>query len=421
MKDTTKIILLLFTFMSIFLIVTHSVISIDYGTWTDLNDTDVNDWMGNGMQILDTIYYDNLVYVLTANPFSIIGVYNYTDNTLYNITNVTGYIGTAQILHMKIYNDIIYIVGSGGRFFSYNITSNTYYNLSSTDTGNWIGTSSILNLDIDKNNNLIYLVLQTGKYGYYNISDNITYTLNYTDIDNWIGVTTINSVAVDNRTNNVYIGIQSAQNGRLGVYNITSNTTINLTNTTLNNWTVSGFSALFYDYNNNLIYTGLTSTANSNLGVYNISSNIWYDLTDTSLNNWANGLQVNSLYYDSENNLLYTGSNNGRFGVYDPATNIWYDLSDTDNNNWAGTSSITSIDKNLNNNLIYTGLNIGFGVYNPLNISLCIDSCPELPLISGYGTADYTPVINIFVVLMIIGVVLGLIVLFWREMHERKN
>jgi len=275
--------------------------------------------------------------------------------SLFNLSKGFEGTGTNTITGLVAVDDSIYIGLGAGNFGVYNITSNQWTNLNQTDSGNWVGTSSLNSLAFDNFNNLIYIGLSLGKFGVYNITSNIWSDLSNTSIGNWSGSISVNAVVYDDINKLIYTG-----GGKLGVYNITSNVWTFLGNTSTGNWT-GGLTIfpLFYDNVTNLLYTGMS---NGKLGVYNITSNIWSDLGNFI------SKSILSIELDRNNNLIYAGFTAGNFGVYNITSNQWINLNQTDSGNWAGISDVRKVIYDPINNLVYTGLQNGkFGVYNPID------------------------------------------------------
>ena len=194
--------------------------------------------------------------------------------------------------------------------------------------------------------------------------------LSTTDAGNWVGTSTVQSIA--NTGNLVYTGIDD---GLFGVYNSTSNVWTNLSATDTGNWvgtnTVYGIAV---NPNDNLVYTVLSL---GNFGVYNRTSNVWTNLSTTDAGDWAGTYSMMSVAVNSNDNLVYTGGANGKLGVYNRTSNVWTDLSATNAGDWVGTSIIYDVAVNLNGSLVYTGIQNGkFGVYTFGSSLIVVQSYP---------------------------------------------
>lgn len=103
-------------------------------------------------------------------------------------------------------NNLIYFGGVNGLFGVYNITTNSSENLSATDTGNWIGASTINSLVYSSHDDLIYIGLYDGKFGAYNRTTNTTEDLSATDAGDWINAQQIESLTYDSNNKLIYFG-----------------------------------------------------------------------------------------------------------------------------------------------------------------------------------------------------------------------
>jgi hypothetical protein len=276
--------------------------------------------------------------------------FNYKITTDLSSTDTGNWIGTDHIYGLTNYNGKIYLGLTSGKFGVYDIDTNVLTDLSSTDTGNWIGTDHIYGLT--NYNGKIYLGLTSGKFGVYDIDTNVLTDLSSTDTGNWIGTNFINGLIALN--NKIYLGLT---NGKFGVYDIDTNVLTDLSSTDTGNWIgEDNIHALVSS--NGKIYLGLS---NGKFGVYDPNTNITTDLSSTDTGNW---IGTNFIYgLIALNNKIYLGLTNGKFGVYDIDTNVLTDLSSTDTGNWIGTDHIYGLTNY--NGKIYLGLTSGkFGVYD---------------------------------------------------------
>jgi hypothetical protein len=314
-------------------------------TTYDLSATDLSDWISNSN--VNALAFDstnNLVYI-GANSGKF-GVYNRTDGITYDLsatdTSPANWISTNNInaLAYDPTHNLVYFGGAGGRFGVYDRINNTAYNL----TNAVIGTNVIYSLAFDSTNNLVYIGAVNGKFGVYNPVTNTTSDLSTTDPGDWIGTSTtlsrINALTFDSTNNLVYIG---AASGKFGVYNRTDNTAYDLRLTVLGNWTKNyNITSLAFDSTNTLVYLGAN---NGTFGVYNRTDNTAYDLSTTTPNNWLGLLSpitIKALSFNSVGNMLYLGGDYAEFGVYNRTSNITSDLRGTAANAWLGASQISS-------------------------------------------------------------------------------
>ena len=134
---------------------------------------------------------------------------------------------------------------------------------------------------------------------------------------------------------------------------------VNNTSQNLNtlNWIgTTNINSLAYDSVNNLVYFSATGI----LGDYNRTSNTVDDLRITNNSNWSKSLGINALTYDSNNKLVYYIFANG-FGDYNRTSNTTENLTGT----WVGIGSFSAMTYDSNKTLIYLGGGTGlFYVYN---------------------------------------------------------
>jgi len=242
------------------------------------------------------------------------------------------------------------------------VPANTTIDLSAT--GDWF-VNIPEGIVYDGNNNLVYIVGQGGEFGVYNRTSNISINLNETDTGNFIGSANILRITYDSNADLVYLGGGIVTPGRVvfAVYNRTSDVTENLNSTDSGGWFADDqLQGIAYDSNNDLVYIGPT---NSKFGVYNRTSNISTDLSTTDAGDWLTPSHIQGLVYDNNNDLVYVSASSGKFGVYNRTSNVLTDLSATDTGDWMGTSTVAPMTYDSNNDLVYIGVGSGkFGVYN---------------------------------------------------------
>ncbi|MDO8528574.1 MAG: PGF-pre-PGF domain-containing protein [Nanoarchaeota archaeon] len=235
----------------------------------------------------------------------------------------------------------------------------------------WLGNKTIQSAELDSTHNLIYFVGGNGLFGFYNITSNTTTDLSGTDNENWIGNQEIRSLAVDSTNDLVYLlGYKYTcgsvlGNNLFGVYNRTSNITENLNTTDNGDWLGPNpqIGGIVVDSSTHLAYfRGISGF----FGVYNRTSN-----TSENLNVTLNGFtgSLCEIIINQNNNLIYLGGGNGAFGAYNRTSNVTENLTMTSSFPNFGARNILSFCIDSSNNLIYlTGSGAGvstlFSVYN---------------------------------------------------------
>src|SRR3989338_1103963 len=245
-----------------------------------------------------------------------------------NGTDTGDWMGTttlSKIVYVP-YNGLVYLAGSSGVFGVYNDTSNVTTDLRAVDTGNWIGTTSITALTFDSTKNLVYLAGSSGVFGFYNISSNKTTNLSGTDTGNWFGNIFINSLAYDSTRGVIYLA--GSNPGLFGVYNVSKNVSFDLSGTDTGNWiggcTYNYIKTSTYDSTRDLVYLGGGSLAGEPglFGVYNATSNVTSDLRATDRGNWIGTVDIKYMTYDSSKGLIYLVGSSALFGVYNVTINF---------------------------------------------------------------------------------------------------
>src|SRR3989338_6623858 len=101
-----------------------------------------------------------------------------------------------------------------------NLTAGIWKDLSTKDTGDWVGTTNfndVFGIAVNPNNNLVYTGLGAGKFGVYNHSNGVWMDLSgndtYPETIDWIGTTNIRAIAVNPNDNLVYTVVKR---GKLG-------------------------------------------------------------------------------------------------------------------------------------------------------------------------------------------------------------
>jgi PGF-pre-PGF domain-containing protein len=337
-------------------------------TFEDLRGTDAGGWFDNA--VIGAAAYDtnnNLVYLSgegTIVPF--FGVYDAGNNESYDLSQtdtddwMSSFVTAVEEMSYDSANDLLYLVGVNGLFGVYNITDNTTYSLMGTDTDDWINDTDLYGSGYDSENNLVYFTGGEGLFGFYNITSNVTYDLNGTDPGNWIGSDssyTLLDVIYNQDNGLVYL---AGFNGLFGAYNISDNTTYDLSGTDPGNWmSGGGISTLSYDSSNNLIYF---VGDNKLFGAYNISDNTTYDLRAATDSEVIDNT-LKSVAVDSNNGLAYLGGYTGTIGYYNKTSNTYTDLNLP--NDWVRFNTLSALASDEDNNMVYfSGGSDFFGVYN---------------------------------------------------------
>jgi len=303
-------------------------------------------------------------WIATANSVALIewADWDVGEWTNLSTTDAGDWVGTSGTngVAVNLNDNLVYTIGVSGKFGVYNRTSNVWSDLSATDTGNWMGTAAGNGVAVNLNDNLVYTV-GFARFGVYNRTSNVWTNLYDTDAGNWVGLSdNVHDVAVNQNNNLVYT---ANENGMFGVYNRTSNVWSDLSATDAGDWASNHeVYAVIVNQNNNLVYTALAA---GHIGVYNRTSNVWSDLSATDTGDWVGTTAAQDVAVNQNNNLVYTALAAGKFGVYNRTSNVWTNLSTTDTGNWLGTTSIPAVAVSLNSNLVYIGADVGkFGAYN---------------------------------------------------------
>lgn len=339
----------------------YDIVSVN--NWTAIP---INVSPNTGVDIYRSTYdsTNDLIYTGQYAPYIVpmqLGVYNKSSNTWSSISdtdagNWAGYANVISIIYNPT-NNLVYTGQTGGLLGAYNISDNTWYDLSATDTLDWAGLSNILSLTYDSDSNLIYTGLTDAKFGVYDPSTNV-----WTDLSATSGLpplSNVNALTYNNNSKLIYLGIDT---GILGWYNASSNSGGN------SGYDLSAIKSLTYDATSDLVYVGQTG---GKLRTYKYIDSfpfyVWTDLSATDPGDWASTSDTLSLTIDSQNNLIYTGSNSldHGFGVYDPSTNVWTDLGLVSTPQTIYTLTYDSKDGTIYTGLSYNGLGESrFGVYD---------------------------------------------------------
>ncbi len=278
-------------------------------------------------------------------------------------TDEEGFFSEIRDISVSPIDELVYIAIFSGKFGAYNRTSNTTENLSTTDPGDWMGTSQhVESVSVSPIDGLVYTGSSSSKLGVYNRTSNVWDDLRGTDIGDWMASSfTVSTISVSPINGLVYLGLPS---GNFGAYNRTSNVTENLSATDPGGWadgpySVNGISVSSVD---GLVYTAINS---GKFGAYNRTSNVWEDLGTTDTGNWISVSHVNDVSVSPIDGLVYVVAASGKFGAYNRTSNITEDLSSTDTGGWVGTDNTVGVSVSPINGLVYTvGINGKFGAYN---------------------------------------------------------
>jgi hypothetical protein len=314
-------------------------------TWYDLSTTDRYPEYGwiTGAAIPIGKYNGNIYYSISATTGAYIAKYDPITNILSQVSTVSWCGVNPLMVDDLIYCNPTYSVLAPVRFTVYNITSNTFTDLTDSDnaTGNWAGTFNIQSFA--KMHNLIFTrVAGTGMFGVYNTTDGIWYYLPLTNISiTQYGLSNGgNFMIADESTDILYLGLGAFSAPpyitTFGIYNVTSGN-YSVVSPPFYNSTVGISTMIGLQLVNDTIYGGIGNGnyPAPNFFAFNTTSRTWRDLSNTTVNNWANNTWFSgnsgngALQYDDTNGVLYTsmGGNPIKFGVYVIANNTWYNHS----------------------------------------------------------------------------------------------
>ena len=233
-------------------------------------------------------------------------------------TKWTAAVGSSENIQSLICdsaNNFIYIGGLSGSFVAYNIATDTAINLTSKISTNW-STTAIYSMTFDSVNNIIYIAGDSGKFG-------------------------------------AFAGGSDPANG----------TWTYLTSKISADWSTSYIGTMIFDSTNGVIYlAGAFGRFGAFAGSSNPANGTWTYLTSKISADWVSTV-INSLTFDSTNNLIYIGGNEGKFGAFaggsNPANGTWTYLKTKISADWA-TNSVYALAYDSINNKIYLGGQSGF-------------------------------------------------------------
>lgn len=264
--------------------------------------------------------------------------YNITNKTITNYNTAGGFINSQYLSKIIPYKDGFFLIGSYGYFNYYNITNNTFINLTSNLTymfGSISTNSNLATLDNDSDR-LFFYYANTGKYMLYeyNISNNNI--INLTTYLPTIHATIpfIYTLEYDSNRKLLWMAAYSDNtNGKkaLGYFNLTNNYSYTNMNSSFIAIDPSGttVSAQGLKIDGDILYY-LHSSTNYKLIKYNISSNISNVLgisTGTNYYSFDNIISLSSSPITSfliNNNNLYGDFSNKGFFFYNSSSNLSY-------------------------------------------------------------------------------------------------
>jgi len=241
---------------------------------------------------------------------------------------------------------------------------NVTMDLSATDVGNFIGTSTVHAVSTDNNTGGAYLGMAGGKLGYYNESTNITHDLSATDVGNWIGTTPVYYISFDPTGDGAYfIGdVEVGANAIFGYYNKSTNITHDLRITKASS---SGQQIVDWVSTDTINGGAYFVTRLGRFYYYNKTSNETHNLSATDIGGWMGTTDINTVTFNSIDGGAYIGLDAGRYGYYNKSANSTIDLRSTDTGDWIGSNDITAMAfDSLNDGFYIAGANGIFGYYN---------------------------------------------------------
>jgi PGF-pre-PGF domain-containing protein len=225
-----------------------------------------------------------------SQTYGFLAYYNLSENKTYDLSNTYEHNFSSGYSYPLQYNSVdglMYVGAYGpGGFGAYNLTANLTYNFSKKGVGllfngSTSGRSNLLKFTVNPNTGDIFMGgIDNGGgsggeriFGLYNITTQVIHDLSFTDANegNWFnnhGLQEVYGLAFDNVSNGVYIG---GEDSLFGFYNLTSNMTVNLTNTDVSDWmghrsgTTDYIYDLAFDHVNERVYLSMD---NGKFGFY---------------------------------------------------------------------------------------------------------------------------------------------------------
>jgi len=283
------------------------------------------------------------------------------------------------------------------RYFS--IISNSSSSLNDKDAGDWLTTSggSILSISYDFNMNRTYFLISS-RFGYYDGNLDALIDLSGNDDGNWFATGSLKSLYYANGINRTYIGggrIGGAGPVLFGWFDIALNKSINASGSDIGDWLDRPFGdstveikSITRDNKRNITYIGGSL---GKFGYFNETSNQTINLNGTDVNNWIKESVINSLSWDGKTDLVYMSLSGGRYGYYDINKNQTIDLTSQDDGDWIGGDSLSSIVFDVDNNRTYLTGGGKFGYYGN-DVLTSEDQPPKI--INNYTYPQLTPTLN---------------------------
>lgn len=159
---------------------------------------------------------------------------------------------------------------------------------------------------------IMFVLLISFVKGEYGISYNLTPT-----VSDWLGSSQIQVMETAPDENIVFIG---SIDGKLGYYNASSNTSTDLTPTTIGWLPAASYWSMAYDSTHRLLYF-TNGQVIDYFGYYNLSDN-----TSTKINPGIDWNYFTKIIYDKQRDLIWFSSNDGNYGFYNPRTNMKHNI-----------------------------------------------------------------------------------------------
>ena len=232
---------------------------------------------------------DGVTFDVTNNGAYVIGTYG-NNFGFYNpstdiVTNFDTGIFSGNSLKSIAYdknNNGVYIAGTNGMFLYYDLTANSYTNLS--NAGQWINTTTVNGVVYDDINDGAYIAGDNGLIGHYMRKSNITIDLRSPDAGDWLRSQNPNilGIAFDNKTKGIYF----SGSGVFGAYSFINIVPVK-TGVSVN---------VVFDNNATLAFTNVISAGETTI-----------DVSATPPAN-ATGFLLNGTYYDIQTTANYSGT-----------------------------------------------------------------------------------------------------------------
>lgn len=317
---------------------------------------------GLDSQGASTLIYDNdskNIYLGTTSGTQY--YYNESTNTTYIISNDGDRWPGGTITDLDTNNQgLIFEISDQGRYGFYNITSDTFTDLSDTDSEDFLSTSSLRSIEYFASNQS-FLITGGGYIALYDPILNQTFNLKDSDNGNNFYSNLIYDAVYCSEPDVVFLvgngGGMGMGNGIYGYYNLTDNTTVYLLDTGVTMNMGSTLFAAAYDEERDIVYFGGNDGSGSSfLAYYNFSNNQTYNLKDTDEGGFLDGEIRTMVFSENEDLLYYGGYDSGfpasaEFGYYNISSNITSNLL---GDNMSGiTNSVEDMTYDNNTNNLY--------------------------------------------------------------------